>query len=140
MKNGGTSLPEPRVVVLARQAIDHVAGAETVCVSGAYEAAAELLAARQVGAAPLALVIDLGLLWPRHLGLLQVARKLHAEMLAFGTAVAGLDTEQLAGLRLVSRAAGPYGLLSEALAAFVRGQGEPQLAEQPGQPEEMAEL
>jgi hypothetical protein len=128
-------LPEARVVVLARQAIDRVAGAETVCVSGAYEAAAELLAARQAGAAPLALVVDLGLLWPRHLGLLQVARKLEAEMLAFGTAVAGLDAEQLAGLRLVSRAS-----LPEALAQFARRQGQPVHAEEPAPPEDFAPI
>ena len=135
MKNGGTSLPEPRVVVLARQAIDRVAGAEVVCVSGAYEAAAELLAARESSAGPLALVVDLGLLWPRHLGLLQVARKLNAQMLAFGTAVAGLDAEPLAGLRLVSRAS-----LPEALAQFARRQGESGHAEEPGLPEDLTPI
>ena len=135
MITGGTFWPEPRVVVLARQAIDHVAGTEMVCVSGAYEAAAELLAARAAGAAPLALVVDLGLLWPRHLGLLQVARKLRAEMLAFGTAAAGLDAEPLAGLRLVSRAA-----LPEALAQFARRQGRPGGAEEPHPPEDLAAI
>ncbi len=130
----GTFLPEPRVVILAREAVDHVAGAETVCVSGAYEAAAELLAARESHAGRLALVIDLGLLWPRHLGLLQVARNLRAEMLAFGTAVAGLDAEQLAGLRLVSRAS-----LAEALVQFVDGQGQSEHAEE-SLPEEIAPI
>jgi hypothetical protein len=123
------------VVILAREAIDPVAGAETVRVSGAYEAAAELLAARESHAGRLALVIDLGLLWPRHLGLLQVARNLHAEMLAFGTAVAGLDAEQLAGLRLVSRAS-----LPEALAQFVDGRGESGLAEESGLPEDLSPI
>ena len=132
---GGTFLPEARVVILARHAIDHVAGAETIRVPGAYEAAAELLAARESHAGRLALVVDLGLLWPRHLGLLQVARKLNAEMLAFGTAVAGLDAEQLAGLRLVSRAS-----LPEALAQFVDGRSESGLAEEAGLAEETAPI
>ena len=135
MITGGTSLPELRVVVLARQTIDHVAGAETVCVPGAYEAAAELLAARESNAGTLVLVVDLGLLWPRHLGLLQVARKLHAVMLAFGTAVAGLDAEQLAGLRLVSRTS-----LPEALAQFTCGQGESENAEEADLPEDLSPI
>jgi hypothetical protein len=123
------------VVILARQAIDHIAGAETVCVSGAYEAAAELLAAREAGAGRLALVVDLGLLWPRHLGLLEVARKLDAEMLAFGTAVAGLDAEQLAGLRLVSRAA-----LAEALAQFAQGQDDSGREDELARPEDLTPI
>ncbi len=135
MINDGTSLPAPLVVVLARQAVDHVAGAETVCVSGAYEAAAELLAARESHAGRLALVVDLGLLWPRHLGLLQVARNLHVEMLAFGMAAAGLDAEQLTGLRLVSRVS-----LPESLAQFARRQVEPGHAEEPTPPEEPAPI
>lgn len=123
------------MVILARQAIDHVAGAQTVCVSGAYEAAAELLAAQEAGAGRLALVVDLGLLWPRHLGLLQIARKLDAEMLAFGTAVAGLDAEPLAGLRLVSRAA-----LPEALAEFVRGLDQSEREDELPLPEDLSPI
>jgi hypothetical protein len=107
-----------------------------VCVSGAYEAAAELLAAPSA-----ALVLDLGLLWPRHFGLLRVAREMGAEMLAFGTAVAGVDSEQLTGVRLVSRAR-----LPERLAELARQPAlterpipaqEPELEEEPAQAREI---
>jgi len=86
-----------RVVAWARQGLRAPEGVTLIHAASGYEAAAEILAAPAA-----ALVIDLGLLSPRHLGLLAVARNLNVDMLAFGVAPAGLDAEQLSGLRLVS--------------------------------------
>lgn len=109
----GTSSARRRVVIFSRngQAPDAgvPAGVDVVCAGGAYEAAAELLAAPAA-----ALVLDLGLLRERHLGLLRVARQTGAAMLAYGTARAAMDAEQLAGVQLVARAE-----LAERLAKLV---------------------
>jgi hypothetical protein len=100
LKNGGeTGLPLVRVVALVRHPMAAPAGVHVVCVQSAYEAAAEMLA---VPAA--ALIVDLGMLLGRNLRLLQIARQGKAELLAFGSAAAALDAEQLSGLRLVSQA------------------------------------
>lgn len=100
---GGTSSPRPRVVILSRKAqapdAGIPAGLEAVCAGGAYEAAAELLAAPTA-----ALVLDLAMLRERHLGLLRLARQTGAAVIAFGVTAAPIDAEQLAGVELVARA------------------------------------
>ncbi len=96
-----------RVVVLTRDGfrldagLPEVAAAYSggICVATGYEAAAELFAA------PVrALVIDLSLLTRRHLRLMELARDLSAEVLAVGSVPTGFGSEQLSGVRLVSRA------------------------------------
>lgn len=72
-------------------------GVRVVRVGGAYEAAAELLAAPAA-----ALVVDLRLLLPRHVRLLEVARGLEAAILAVGVVPAGLDAETLRGVTFLS--------------------------------------
>ena len=95
----------PRVVVASpdgalRSALALRPGeAECVLVASPYEAAAELIAA---GAT--AFVIDLRLMGPRHLRLLQIARERGVEMLAVGGIPAGLTAEDLSGIRLLARA------------------------------------
>jgi len=103
---GGTYSAGVRVVVLSAEVRrieaelkDSPAGLQCVRVATAYEAAAELLAEPAA-----ALVIDLRRLAGRHLRLVQVARQMDVEMLAFGTLPAGMSTEELNGVRLVSRA------------------------------------
>ena len=75
------------------------AALECIFVATAYEAAAELIAAPA-----LAIVIDLRLMGPRHLRLLQIARERRVEMLAVGSIPPGLTAEDLSGLRLLARA------------------------------------
>jgi hypothetical protein len=75
------------------------AALECIFVATAYEAAAELIAAPA-----LAIVIDLRLMGPRHLRLLQIARERRVEMLAVGSIPPGLTAEDLSGIRLLARA------------------------------------
>jgi hypothetical protein len=94
-----------RVVVLSADAPVRAALAEAApgvrcaAVQSAYEAAAELVAG---GAA--ALVVDLRLMSPRHLRLLQIARQRGVELLAVGGIPASLTAEDLSGVRFVARA------------------------------------
>jgi hypothetical protein len=74
-------------------------GVEVVRVTTAYEAAAELIAAPAA-----ALVVDLRLLGPRHLRLLTIARESQVEILAVGGLPPGMNSEDLSGVRLTSRA------------------------------------
>lgn len=69
-----------------------------------YEAAAELLARPA-----LALVLDLRSLPPRHIALLDIARRLHVEVLIVGVLPGRLDADRLRGLRLT----GASGLANE---------------------------
>ncbi len=114
MDRSGTSLPGRRVVLLARGGIVRQEGPtyrrplnDIVFVSTPYEAAAELLCAAgdsRAAADGRTLVIDLGLIWQRHAGLLALARRLGVEMIGFGPCAVALDAEAMAGVRLVSRA------------------------------------
>ena len=99
VSDAGVSPVAPRVVFLSLRMEKCCATCEAVHTTSCYEAAAELLAAP-----PAAIVIDLALLGPRHLGLLDVARDAGVEMLAFGAIGAALTSEDLSGVRLVSRA------------------------------------
>ena len=92
-------MPCVRVVVLARQGVRAPSGVDLVAAPSAYEAAAEILVAPAR-----ALVIDLGMIWDRHLGLLTIARDLKIDILAFGAAPSGISAEELSGVRLVSLA------------------------------------
>ena len=87
----------PRVVVLSRRAVPNGAGARTVPVASAYEAAAEILAAPAA-----VLVIDLGLVRPRDGRLVEIARQMAVEVLATGPLPAGLSADELSGVRLVA--------------------------------------
>jgi len=63
---------------------------ECVCVAGAYEVAAEVLAAPTD-----AVVLDMSLLTSAQVGLLEVVRTMDIPILAFGTLRSGLGAEQL---------------------------------------------
>jgi hypothetical protein len=94
----------PRVVVLSPESLRPVlanlgANVECVSVANPYEAAAEIIASPAM-----AVVIDLRLMAPRHLRLLQIARAQGAELLAVGAIPAGLSAEDLSGVRLTARA------------------------------------
>ena len=102
MGNGGTSSTPPRVVIFSRGVtVDGHSSLpdslQLVQVSSAYEAAAEVLCAPS-----LALVIELGALTRRHLGLLEVARGLDLEMIGVGALPAGMSAADLSGVRLVA--------------------------------------
>ena len=105
MAEGQAGNPAPRAVVLwpdgaVRSAVAGGGeGPECIFVASAYEAAAELIAAPA-----LAIVIDLRLMGPRHLRLLQIARERRVEMLAVGSIPSGLTAEDLSGIRLLARA------------------------------------
>jgi len=71
---------------------------QCVRVVTAYEAAAEILAAPTA-----ALVIDLRMLTPRHVRLVALARRMEVEMLGFGPLPRNLSSDDLSGVRLVSR-------------------------------------
>jgi hypothetical protein len=94
----------PRVVALTLDAaLCAEAGGgvgRVVRVASPYEAAAELLAAPAA-----ALLIDLRALPVRHLRLLEIARDLSVEVLAFGPLPAGMTSDDLSGVRLLSRQA-----------------------------------
>src|ERR1035437_4260581 len=95
-----STLAVGRAVVLSRNAaFCPDSPARCVVVPCAYEAAAELLAAPT-----LALVIDLRALGRRHLRLLDIARQLGVEILASGPLPAGMNADELSGVRLVSTA------------------------------------
>lgn len=104
--SGSDNSPRVRVVALSRQgSLRVVAGLELVTCISAYEAAAEILAAPAS-----ALVVDLGDLLPRHMGLLDLARRRGLEMFAFGSGQLPLSAEDLNGLRLVSLSELPMAL------------------------------
>ena len=101
-RRGQTSLPR-RVVILASalgelELAAESSGVRCVCVSTAYEAAAEIL-----GEPAAAMVVELRKLGRKHLRLLQVAREMNLEVLAFGTLPATTSSDDLSGVRLVSR-------------------------------------
>jgi hypothetical protein len=81
-----------------------------------FEAAAELLAEPA-----LALVVDFQALSEDHVKLLDIARELKVELFGVGAFPAGLSTEHLCGMRLVSRSALPNLLQESANAADPRG-------------------
>jgi hypothetical protein len=107
--------PVPRVVRLSPEPLTPVAAPvaappggpamECVTVGSPYEAAAELIAAPAA-----AIVIDLRLMGPRHLRLLQIARQRGVEILAVGGMPGGLSVEDLSGVRLIARADLPRAL------------------------------
>lgn len=101
MAEGESKSQALRVVLLARQPVHDLASispqARCVPVAGAYEAAAEILAAPTA-----ALVLDLSLLPPRHLPLLEVARKMQVPVLACGVPPAGMTADRLAGVTFTS--------------------------------------
>lgn len=97
-------LSVPRVVILSPESLRAVCAdlaptVECVSVASPYEAAAEIIAE-----AAMAIVVDLRLMAPRHLRLLQIARERGAEVLAVGGIPAGLTAEDLSGVRLTARA------------------------------------
>ena len=105
MSDGRTTSGGGRVVVWSHDPTlaaagdnGQTAGLQFISVGSAFETTAELLAAPAV-----ALVIDLRLLSPRHLRLVQIARDLRLEMLAVGSLPAAMTAEDLSGIRLVSR-------------------------------------
>lgn len=124
--------PSTRVIVLSPDAAcasqESAAlseqGVQVVRVTTAYEAAAELIAEPAV-----ALVVDLRLLGPRHLRLLTIAREGQVEILAVGGLPPGMNSEDLSGVRLVSRADLPGALNKIAAPA-------PAAAEIPAPPDE----
>lgn len=75
--------------------------------ASAYEAAAELLAGPVA-----ALVVDLRVLRPGHVRLIEMARKAGAELFGVGPLPAWASSDQLGGMRLVGR-----GQLADALRA-----------------------
>lgn len=115
---GRQTTPSPRrAVILASRAAVNAAlegrrpTLECVVVTSAYEACAELL----VDAAAV-LVIDLRLLRPCHVRLIQIARQAGTELLGVGPLPAWADSDQLGGVRLVGREQ-----LAEALQTFTVG-------------------
>jgi hypothetical protein len=99
MDEGQSNSADPRAVVLSRdEGFCRSPRLRCVRADSAYEAAAELLAGPC-----LALVIDLRAMSVRHLRLLEVARKLGLEVLACGPLGPVMDSDQLAGVRLVAR-------------------------------------
>jgi hypothetical protein len=105
MAESRSNKPAVRVVVLSADApggafpAQAPATVECIRVQSAYEAAAEMIAAPTM-----AVVIDLRLMNPRHLRLLQIARERGVEMLAVGGIPSGLTAEDLSGVRLTARA------------------------------------
>lgn len=96
--------PQIRVVMLSGWADDgldrlgrSLPGVELVSVASGYEAAAELLAEPTSG-----MVVELGCLTDRHGGLLKLAREQGVEILGMGSFPAGLQADQLSGVRLVA--------------------------------------
>ena len=105
MEARGASCQPLRVVILSRDAVlvSQLQGfcaspVELAAVSSGFEAVAELLAAPVAG-----LVVDFRVLGPAHRRLLDVARRMDVEMLGLGKVPAGLDSDDLSRLRLVSR-------------------------------------
>ncbi len=106
MDAGRTSSLRRRVVVLVRNGAladlgleeSELSQLECVCVAGAYEVAAEVLAAPTD-----AVVLDMSLLTSAQVGLLEVVRTMDIPILAFGTLRSGLGAEQLREVRLISR-------------------------------------
>lgn len=126
-----------RVIVLSadRECIPaENAGAPYVCtfVTHPYQAAAEVLTG-----AVAALVVDLRMLPGRHRRLLQIARNAGAEVLAIGALPAGLQCDELSGVRLVAKADLP-GLLKQTAerVAAVAAQPEPSPSPVPGPTED----
>jgi len=104
MDTGRTSWPSARVVIVSPSSGEPLAdlgtlreGLEIVRVSGAYEAAAEILAGPVA-----ALVIDSRVLTRRCDRLLAMARAREVEVLACGPLRADLDVEAISGVRLVA--------------------------------------
>lgn len=109
---GRETTPSPRrAVIFTSHAVGRIAPAgpqanlECVVVASAYEACAELLADPAA-----VLVIDLRLLRPCHVRLIELARRAGAELLGVGPLPAWANSDQLGGLRLLGQ-----GQLAEAL-------------------------
>jgi len=78
---------------------------QCIAVTNPYEAASEILALPTAG-----LVLDLRSLSHADLGLLAIARQMDTEVLAVGAVPDGLTSEDLSGVRLISRADLPSAL------------------------------
>ncbi|MCD6365269.1 MAG: hypothetical protein J7M14_05285 [Planctomycetes bacterium] len=89
-----------------------------VSVRSAYEAAAEILAGPAV-----AMIVDLRILSPRNLRLLEIARDLNVELLAVGALPLHMTADDLSGVRLLSRR-DIIGALETALSKTTEGQRE----------------
>lgn len=121
----GKALSVRRVVVLSRdtgfaelQDGGAPANERIVPVSNGYAAAAEILAEDTA-----ALVIDLGALGGRHLGLLEVARKAGVEMLVVGAIPPGMTSDVFSGARLLGRSD-----LPAAIGRIISGETQPRVA------------
>ena len=131
MSVGKLSSSVRRVVVLSRdtgfaelQDGGAPANERIVPVPNGYAAAAEILAEDTA-----ALVIDLGALGSRHLGLLEVARKAGVEMLVVGVMPPGMTSDVFSGARLLGRSD-----LPAAIGHIIDGETQPQVAAE-GSPE-----
>ncbi len=120
--NGRQTTPQPRrAVVFTSCAPGQGLGGPVESAPGcvptpsAYEAAAELLAGPAT-----ALVVDLRLLRPAHIRLIEIARRVGAELVGVGPLPAWASSDQLGGMRLVGR-----GQLSEVLRASSAGKPAP---------------
>jgi len=94
--------PELRVVALCPGVSDWRSQApdlQWIPVSSSYEAAAEILSAPTE-----AIVVDLTILSKGHMKLLDVARQMGTEVLAVGAIPTGLTSEDLSGVRMISKA------------------------------------
>jgi len=76
-----------------------VPGVQWIVADSPYEAAAEILCAPTAG-----IVVDLAILSKGHKKLLDVARGMGTEVLAVGAIPGGLTSEDLSGVRLISKA------------------------------------
>lgn len=94
------------------------ANEQIVPVRNGYAAAAEILAEDTA-----VLVIDLGALGSRHLGLLEVARQAGVEMLVVGVIPPGMNSDVFSGARLLGR-----NDLPAAIERIIGGETEPQVA------------
>jgi hypothetical protein len=117
-----------RVVVLAdpgrlldEKNLPAPAGLNCIHVSTGYEAAAELLVEPSM-----ALVVELSSIAGKHLKLLEVARRCGVDVFGVGALPAELSSDDLSGVRLVSRKD-----LPELLARSARQGGEPKVRLQP---------
>jgi len=109
MDDGGRSFGGLRIVVLSRDpslaaALEGRLDSRMRCLRAGspYEAAAEILAEPTA-----AMVIDLRTLSERHCRLLDIGRQTQLEMLAVGALPSRMSSEELSGVRLVSREALP---------------------------------
>lgn len=106
MDAGGKSAPAVRVVVLSRdtalawigRACSEAQRMRIVSAPSAFEAAAEILAEPTA-----ALLIDFRAMGHQDIRLLGIARQMDVALLGIGTLPGGFSTDELSGVRLVSR-------------------------------------